>query len=76
MPKFFFNIHCDTYQATDLVGEVCSDAVAARFEAHRTARELVREALSNGEFPQRGWVEVEDEQHRPVLILPLKAVAF
>jgi hypothetical protein len=74
MPRFFFNIHCDAYAATDLVGEHCPDTPAARVEACRTARELVRETLALGKIPD-GWIEVEDEEHRPILMLPLKAVA-
>ncbi len=75
MPRFFFNVSCDSYRADDLVGELCSSLAAARAEAHRTARELVRAALTNGDFPEQGWIEVEDEEHRPVLLLPLKEVA-
>jgi hypothetical protein len=74
MPRFFFNIDCDFYKATDLVGEDCPDSMAARAEACRTAREIVRETLVRGAVPS-GWIEVEDEDHRPVLVVPLRQVA-
>jgi hypothetical protein len=34
----------------------------------------VHKQLSDGTCPT-GWVEVEDEQHRPLFLLPLRAVA-
>ncbi len=75
MPKFFFDIHCDSYDATDVVGESCANTAAARAEACRTARELIRETLSKGNAPEAGWIAVEDEEHRPVLVVPLRSVA-
>jgi hypothetical protein len=74
MPRFFFNIHSDDYDATDLVGDHCRDTRHARAEACRTARDLVRETLALGRLPD-GWIEVEDEEHRPVLVVPFAAVA-
>ena len=76
MPRYYFNLCCDRFEATDVVGEHCRDALAARFQAMRAAREVVRKQLVSGDVPQQGWIQVEDEQHRPVLRVPLKAVAY
>ena len=75
MPTFFFNVDCDDTQLTDIVGEDCACAEEARHEAHRLARELVQQRLLDGRHPSAGWVEVEDEEHRPILRLPLRAAA-
>lgn len=75
MPVFYFNIHCDAFEATDLIGEECRNQEEARAEALRAAREMIQEQLLSGSDLPGGWVEVEDEEHRPVMILPLKAAA-
>lgn len=75
MPTFYFNVHCSNYEITDLVGEKCRNSTMARVEALRTAREIIQDALLSGSFPQDGWIEVEDEEHRPVLTLPLRQAA-
>ena len=75
MPVYYFNVHCDDFEETDLVGEVCRNHEAARAEALRTARELIQQQLLNGAPLRGGWVEVEDEEHRPVLMLPLRAAS-
>ena len=75
MPVYYFNVHCDSFEETDLVGELCPNHEAARAEAFRTARELIQQQLLAGAMLQGGWVEVEDEEHRPVLMLPLRAAS-
>ena len=37
---------------------------------------VVRNRLVADEISLRGWIEVEDERHRPVLRLPLRAAAY
>jgi hypothetical protein len=74
MPVFYFNVRCDEFHLTDIVGEECPDALEARAEACRTARELVQDELLSGRVPQ-GWIEVEDEEHRPVMVVSLRDVA-
>ncbi len=77
MPRYYFNVCCDTSEATDVVGETCADDVAALSRAFQTASEVVRTRLfSRDEADLGGWVEVEDEAHRPVLTLPLRAAAY
>ena len=76
MPRYYFNVRCDRFEVTDVVGEHCRDPSAARAEAMRAARAIVRTQLLSEELPQRGWIEVEDEQHRQVMRVPLRAVAY
>jgi hypothetical protein len=51
------------------------DAAAARAEAERLAAELIETALVSGEMPPDAYVEVDDEEMRPVLSLPLSLEA-
>jgi hypothetical protein len=74
MGTYYFNVHCDGFELTDIVGEVCENSDDARAEACRTARALIQEELLSGRLP-KGWIEVEDEQHRPVMIVPLRDAA-
>jgi hypothetical protein len=75
MAHYYFNVRCDDFETTDLLGEDCPSFEAARREALNTAREIVLNDLLNGRLPHQGWVEVEDEEHRPVLLLPISAAA-
>ena len=74
MGTYYFNVHCDGFELTDIVGEVLPGVDEARAEACRTARALVQDELLNGRMPQ-GWIEVEDEEHRPVMVVPLRDAA-
>jgi hypothetical protein len=76
MPRYYFNVCCDASEVTDLVGEACADDVAALSEAMRAASAIVQNRLLADEISLRGWIEVEDERHRPVLRLPLRAAAY
>ena len=76
MPRFYFNVCCDRFEATDVVGEHCRDRTAAHGEALRAARAIVRKQLLTDDLPQQGWIEVEDESHRTVLRVPLRSVAY
>jgi hypothetical protein len=76
MPRYYFNVCCDTSEVTDVVGETCVDDLAALTHAMRTASKVVRGRLVADEISLGGWVEVEDDRHRPVLRLPLRAAAY
>jgi hypothetical protein len=76
MPRYYFNICCDDYEATDVVGESCADDLAALTQAMRTASDVVRQQLLIDKLAADGWIDVEDERHRPVLRLPLRAAAY
>ncbi|HEX8585082.1 MAG TPA: hypothetical protein VGB65_06070 [Allosphingosinicella sp.] len=76
MPRYYFNVCCDEYEATDVTGESCADDLAALSQAMRTASEVVRRQLFSDRLAADGWIDVEDERHRPVLRLPLRAAAY
>jgi hypothetical protein len=76
MPRYYFNVCCESYEATDVVGEACPDDMAALSRALKRACEVVQQRLIPSDFSADGWIEVEDEQHREVLKLPLRAAAY
>jgi len=71
MPTFYFNVRGDDFDLPDLAGRECADTAQARAEAERLAADLVETALVAGELPLDAVVEVDDEELRPVLALPL-----
>lgn len=71
MPTYYFNLRGENFELPDLAGKSLSDASAAREEAERLAAELVESALVSGAVPPDAVVEVDDEDMRPVLALPL-----
>jgi hypothetical protein len=75
VPRYFFNVCSEEYETTDLVGENCADDVAALKEAMRAASEIIRDQLFFNRVAD-AWIEVEDEQHREVMRLPLRAAAY
>ena len=76
MPRYYFNVQCDSYETVDVVGQSCRDDLGALAEALRTASDVVRRRLTGSGFSADGWVEVEDEAHRSVLRLPLRAAGY
>ena len=74
MPTYYFNVRGEDFELPDLAGKSLSDDAAARAEAERLAAELVESALIAGNLPPDAVVEVDDEQMRPVLALPLNPV--
>ena len=76
MPLYFFNIEAGECEETDVVGRRCRDDVAALATAMEVAAEVLRTRLDEGGFSDSGSVTVEDERHRPVLTLPLRAAAY
>jgi hypothetical protein len=75
MPTYFFNVRGDGLDVPDLTGRVCADAAAARAEAERLAAELAETARAAGAAPPAAVVEVDDEEQRPVLALPVAGQA-
>jgi hypothetical protein len=76
VPRYYFNVTCDDVETTDLVGASCSDDVAALSHALHTASLVLQKRLLADAISQSGWVHVEDERHREVLRLPLRAAAY
>lgn len=75
MPTYYFNLRGEDFELPDLAGKRLDDDAAARAEAERLAAELVESALISGHLPPDAVVEVDDEQMRPVLALPLNPAA-
>jgi hypothetical protein len=75
VPRYYFNICSDEFEETDMVGEHCPDDVAALKEALRAASELVQQQLLFNKVTD-AWIEVEDEDHREVMRLPIRAAAY
>jgi hypothetical protein len=73
MPTYYFNLRGESFDLADLAGKTLPDDEAARAEAERLAAELVESALVAGTLPPDAVVEVDDEEMRPVLALPLNA---
>jgi hypothetical protein len=71
MPTYYFTLRGENFELPDLAGKTLRDDSAARAEAERLAAELVESALISGNLPPDAVVEVDDEQMRPVLALPL-----
>lgn len=75
MPTYYFTLKGDDFESPDLAGKSLPDDEAARAEAERLAAELVENALIAGRTPPDAVVEVDDEQMRPILALPLNPAA-
>ena len=71
MPTYYFNLRGEDFELPDLAGKSLSDDQAARAEAERLAAELIESALISGNPPPAAVIEVDDEQMRPILALPL-----
>jgi uncharacterized protein DUF6894 len=76
VPRFFFHVFDDAV-VRDEEGMELADAEAARRAALAGARALICDQVKSGRLTLHHRVEVEDEQGRPVLILPYRnAVAI
>lgn len=73
MPTYYFNVRGAGLDVPDLTGRVCVDAAAARVEAERLAAELAETARVAGTQPPPATIEVDDEEQRPLLALPIAA---
>jgi hypothetical protein len=76
MPRYFFNVCSDAFEETDVVGQACRDDVEALERAMTAASDVVRRGLLSQSFAGDGWIEIEDERHRSVMTLPLRAAAY
>jgi hypothetical protein len=76
MPRYFFNVCGDGFEETDLVGKTCADDLAALAEALTEASRVLHQRLRADALSDCGTIEIEDERHRPVLSLPLRAAAY
>ena len=72
MPIYYFHVRGEGVDVPDIAGRLCADAAAARREAERMADDLVATALAAGTQPLDAVIEVDDEEQRPVLALPLR----
>lgn len=75
MPRYYFNVHGERFATPDLVGRKLPDDEAARAEAKTVANELVQAELSNALLPGNPWVEVVDDDQRPVAVIPASETA-
>jgi hypothetical protein len=75
MARYYFNLCCDEQETTDVVGEDCADDVAALKQALKAASDVIKKQLFFNKVGD-GWIEVEDEHHREVMRLPLRAAAY
>ena len=76
MPRYFFNFSSEGCEEVDIVGKSCANDVAALQEALHAASAIMRRRLDAETFRADGTIEVEDERHRTVLTLPLRAAAY
>jgi hypothetical protein len=76
MPRYFFNVRGSGFEETDLVGRTCADDVAALAEAFGEAGRVLHRLLGEDALSDAGTIEIEDERHRTVLTLPLRAAAY
>ena len=72
MPIYFFNVRGDGLDVPDTAGRICAYPASARREAESMAADLVATALSSGATPPDAVIEVDDEEQRPILALPLR----
>lgn len=70
-PMYYFQLRGEDFEVPDLAGRECPDAAAARGEAERLAAELVETAIVDRGRPPAAILEVDDENLRPLLSIPL-----
>ncbi len=75
MPRFYFHFEDGNCRRRDADGMILPDAEAAWYQAVRSARDLFGEDLLRGDVHPGLRVEIEDEEGRPVLDLPIEEVA-
>ncbi len=75
MPRFYFHFGDENCRRRDAEGMILPDAEAAWYQAVRSARDLFAEDLLRGQLQPGLRVEIEDEEGRPVLDLPIDEVA-
>lgn len=75
MPRYYFNVHGETFATPDLVGRKLADDEAARAEAKSVANEIAQAEISSAHLPANPWVEVLDDDQRPVAVIPASETA-
>ena len=68
MPRFFFNLRNDI-SVEDGEGKELPDAVSARAEAVRHARNIMSEDIKDGRLMLKDSIDIVDEQGQPVTTL-------
>jgi hypothetical protein len=76
VPRYYFNVRGDAFEEEDVVGRLCPNEVAALSHALSSASLVLQKRLLAEGLSSAGSIEVEDEQHRPVLSLPIRAAAY
>jgi hypothetical protein len=74
MQRFFFNCVGPNCSISDVAGQIMADDAAAREHARQLARELIKSQIDSSRAPS-GWIDVEDERHRRIFMLPLRAMS-
>ena len=75
VPRYYFNVCSEEFEEADMVGEHCLNDLEALKEALRQASAIVEQQLFFNKVVD-AWIEVEDEDHREVMRLPLRAAAY
>lgn len=73
MGKFFFHLRGGGLHFDDPVGTECRDVREARCFALQLVQDLAAVDETEHEYPPSTYVDVEDDQARPVFMLPLRA---
>jgi len=71
MSRFFFHLRGQGLSVRDETGTECRDADEARSFAIQVAEDLQR--ADPGTYPLCARLDVEDEDARPVFLVPLRA---
>ena len=72
MPRFFFNLY-DDGTVIDEEGAELPSTEAAREHALRVVREMASQEVLEGKLFLSHRIEVEDQDRRPVFVLPFGA---
>ena len=71
MPRYFFHFENEDSATLDLVGQDLPNDEAAKAEGAKLAADVGLNNAIEGEYPTYTWVEVLDENERPVARLPV-----
>lgn len=71
MPRYFFSFQNERTATADLIGRDLPDDQAAKAEAAKLAADQGISDAVEGELPAFAWIEVVDEEQRPVARLPV-----
>jgi hypothetical protein len=72
VPRYFFHFERQDANASDLIGHDLPNDEAAKDEAAKLAADVGMSDAIEGQLPTFEWVEVVDEQQRPVARLPVR----